>query len=132
MGLTSLIMRVDQIHHVPHGQLSEGWGGALHISCAAADNLFVCRPDTMFSFDHATGVMYTCDAFGAHYATDAPFDTELSSLSPHFRFYYDCLMRPNARSVLTALRKVKDLDYTTIATGHGPIIRYNLEELIGR
>ncbi|CAL5226217.1 g9058 [Coccomyxa viridis] len=89
-------------------------------------------PDTMFSFDQATGVMYTCDAFGAHYATDAPFDTELSSLSPHFRFYYDCLMRPNARSVLTALRKVKDLDYTTIATGHGPIIRYNLEELVGR
>ena len=86
----------------------------------------------MFSFDHATGVMYTCDAFGAHYATDAPFDTELASLSPHFRFYYDCLMRPNARSVLTALRKVKDLDYTTIATGHGPIIRYNLEELVGR
>ena len=92
----------------------------------------MCRPDTMFSFDHATGVMYTCDAFGAHYATDAPFDTELASLSPHFRFYYDCLMRPNARSVLTALRKVKDLDYTTIATGHGPIIRYNLEELVGR
>ena len=86
----------------------------------------------MFSFDHATGVMYTCDAFGAHYATGAPFDTELQALAPHFRFYYDCLMRPNARSVLTALRKVKDLDYTTVATGHGPIIRYNLEELVGR
>ena len=86
----------------------------------------------MFSFDHATGVMYTCDAFGAHYATEAPFDTELQALTPHFRFYYDCLMRPNARSVLTALRKVKDLDYTTVATGHGPIIRYNLDELIGR
>ena len=86
----------------------------------------------MFSFDQATGVMYTCDAFGAHYATSAPFDTELQALTPHFRFYYDCLMRPNARSVLTALRKVKDLDYTTVATGHGPIIRYNLDELVGR
>ena len=86
----------------------------------------------MFSFDQATGVMYTCDAFGAHYATAAPFDTELQALAPHFRFYYDCLMRPNARSVLTALRKVKDLDYTTVATGHGPIIRYNLDELVGR
>ena len=50
---------------------------------------------------------------------------------PH-RFYYDCLMRPNSRSVLTALRKVKDLPYTTIANGHGPIIRHNLEELVGR
>lgn len=30
-------------------------------------------------------------------------------LEPHFRFYYDCLMRPNARSVLTALRKVQPI-----------------------
>ncbi len=78
------------------------------------------------------GVMYTCDAFGAHYCEGDPFDSRLEPLAPHYRFYYDCLMRPNARSVLTALRKVKDLDYTTIATGHGPIIRYNLEELVGR
>ena len=61
------------------------------------------RPDTIFPFDQATGVMYTCDAFAAHYATEAPFDTEL-----------------------------QDLDYTTVATGHGPVIRYNQDELIGR
>lgn len=76
--------------------------------------------------------MYTCDAFGAHYCQDDPFDSALQPLSPHFRFYYDCLMRPNARSVLTALRKTKDLPYTTIATGHGPILRYNMQELVGR
>jgi hypothetical protein len=40
--------------------------------------------------------------------------------------------RPNARSVLTALRKVKDLSYTTIATGHGPMLRLNLDELVQR
>ena len=40
--------------------------------------------------------------------------------------------RPNARSVLTALRKVKDLPYTTIATGHGPMLRLNVEELVQR
>jgi len=40
--------------------------------------------------------------------------------------------RPNARSVLTALRKVKDLPYTTIATGHGPMLRLNLDELVQR
>ena len=38
-------------------------------------------------------------------------------------FYYDCLMKPNAKSVTTALRKVKDLPYTMIANGHGPILR---------
>jgi flavorubredoxin len=39
------------------------------------------------------------------------------------RFYYDCLMKPNAKSVTTALRKVKDLEFNTIANGHGPVLR---------
>lgn len=118
-------------------------------------------PDTMFSFDHATGVMYTCDgegraraggasraaasaaccrpsrgashsacsppacsacpssdgcavaaswhpptaappppapaAFGMHYCSDDPYDSQLEPLEPHYRFYYDCLMLPNAK-----------------------------------
>lgn len=51
----------------------------------------------MFSYDHGTGVMYTCDAFGLHYCTADPYDSELEPLAPHYAFYYDCLMRPNAK-----------------------------------
>lgn len=40
----------------------------------------------------------------------------------------NCLIR----SVNWPCRKVKDLKYTTIANGHGPILRHNLEELVGR
>ena len=76
--------------------------------------------------------MYTCDAFGAHFCSEEPFDVRLEELSEHFRFYYDCLMRPNARSVLSALKRVTDLEYSTIATGHGPILRHNIPELTGR
>lgn len=90
------------------------------------------KPSNLLFAVFDAGVMYTCDAFGAHYCQDDPFDSALEPLSPHFRFYYDCLMRPNARSVLTALRKTQDLPYTTIATGHGPILRYNMQELVGR
>lgn len=67
-----------------------------------------------------------------HFCNEEIFDKELEELSPHLRFYYDCLMKPNARSVLTALKKVKDLEYSTIATGHGPLLRYNVEEIVGR
>ena len=38
------------------------------------------------------------------YPVQDAYDTELAAIEPHYRFYYDCLMRPNARSVLTALR----------------------------
>ena len=67
-----------------------------------------------------------------HYCDENTFDEELEVLSPHLRFYYDCLMKPNARSVLTALRKVKDLQFNMIATGHGPVLRYNVSDIVGR
>ncbi|KAK9802723.1 hypothetical protein WJX73_000981 [Symbiochloris irregularis] len=105
-------------------------GGGHKMEFVLAPNLH--WPDTIFSFDHGTGVMYTCDAFGMHYCNEDAFDTQLEAISPHYRFYYDCLMKPNARSVLNALKKTKDLEYSTIATGHGPLIRFNLDELVGR
>jgi flavorubredoxin len=64
-------------------------------------------PDTTFAYDRATQVMFTCDAFGLHYCSEDPFDSDLAPLAAHYRFYYDCLMRPNAKSVTTALRKVR-------------------------
>lgn len=43
-------------------------------------------------------------------------------------------MKPNARSVLTALRKVEALPapVRVVATGHGPVLRHNAAELLGR
>lgn len=41
-------------------------------------------------------------------------------------------MKPNARSVTTALRKVSSLPYTTIGNGHGPLLKYNVEEMVRR
>lgn len=105
-------------------------GGGHVLEFVMAPNLH--WPDTMFSFDHATNVMYTCDAFGMHYCTEDPFDSELTPLESHYRFYYDCLMAPNSRSVTTAIRKCKDLPFEIIANGHGPLLRYNVPELVGR
>lgn len=87
-------------------------------------------PDTIFSYDYATGVMFTCDAFGMHYCTDEPYDANLKAIKSHYQFYYDCLMKPNAKSVTTALRKIKDLKVNMVATGHGPLLRYNVVELM--
>ncbi len=84
-------------------------------------------PDTIFSFDHGTGILYTCDAFGLHYCSDELYDTDPGAIAPDFRFYYDCLMGPNARSVLQALKRMESLpEITTIAVGHGPLLRHHL------
>ncbi|MCS5690793.1 diflavin flavoprotein [Cyanobium sp. FGCU-6] len=84
-------------------------------------------PDTIFSFDHGTGILYTCDAFGLHYCSDDLFDVDPGAIAPDFRFYYDCLMGPNARSVLQAMKRMDALPpITTIAVGHGPLLRHHL------
>ncbi len=88
-------------------------------------------PDTIFSFDHGSGILYTCDAFGLHYCSDAVFDSDPGAIAPDFRFYYDCLMGPNARSVLQALKRMDGLPtINTIAVGHGPLLREHLQHWI--
>jgi len=90
-------------------------------------------PDTIFTYDHKTQILYTCDAFGMHYCDDHTYDEELALLEDDFKLYYDCLMGPNARSVLSALKRMGELPQPSlIATGHGPLLRYNIEELVGR
>jgi flavorubredoxin len=84
-------------------------------------------PDTIFSFDHGTGILYTCDAFGLHYCSEELFDSDPGAIAPDFRFYYDCLMGPNARSVLQALKRMDSLpEINTVAVGHGPLLRHHL------
>jgi flavorubredoxin/flavin reductase (DIM6/NTAB) family NADH-FMN oxidoreductase RutF len=84
-------------------------------------------PDTIFSFDHGTGILYTCDAFGLHYCSDDVFDVDPGAIAPDFRFYYECLMGPNARSVLQAMKRMDALpQVNTIAVGHGPLLRHHL------
>ncbi len=84
-------------------------------------------PDTIFSFDHGTETLFTCDAFGLHYCSEEIFDIDPEAIAPDFRFYYDCLMGPNARSVIQALKRIDTLpNVRTIAVGHGPLLKNHL------
>lgn len=87
-------------------------------------------PDTMMTFDLGTSILYTCDIFGMHYCSDAVYDEDLKRITPDYRFYYECLMAPNARSVIAAMKRMDDLPQAEIvANGHGPLLRHNLKEL---
>ncbi|MEA5618301.1 diflavin flavoprotein [Cronbergia sp. UHCC 0137] len=106
-------------------------GNGHEIEFVIAPNLH--WPDTIFSFDHKTQTLFTCDAFGAHYCSDSTFDDDLAAIEADFHYYYDCLMGPNARSVLSALKRMAELPkIKMVATGHGPLLYHNVEELIGR
>jgi flavorubredoxin/flavin reductase (DIM6/NTAB) family NADH-FMN oxidoreductase RutF len=87
-------------------------------------------PDTIFTYDAKTSILYTCDAFGLHYCSEDTFDADINAIMPDFRFYYECLMAPNARSVLSAMKRMDELPRVDlIATGHGPLLSHNVPVL---
>ncbi len=106
-------------------------GNGHELEFVSAPNLH--WPDTIFTYDHKTQVLFTCDAFGMHFCDDCTYDEDLELISPDFRTYYECLMEPNARSVLSAIKRMNELPpITQIATGHGPLLQHHIAELVGR
>jgi flavorubredoxin/flavin reductase (DIM6/NTAB) family NADH-FMN oxidoreductase RutF len=89
-------------------------------------------PDTIFTYDSKTQILFTCDVFGMHYCDDYTFDEEPDLIEADFKYYYECLMAPNARSVLSALKRIDKLTLKTIATGHGPLLQYQIDDWVNR
>jgi len=90
-------------------------------------------PDTMLTYDWKTQVLFTCDVFGMHYCSESLYDRDLQAIEGDYRFYYDCLMAPNAHSVLTALKRINKLgELDVVANGHGPLLYHHAPELIRR
>ncbi len=105
-------------------------GNGHELEFVSAPNLH--WPDTIFTYDYKTQLLYTCDAFGMHYCDEPAFDEDLELIEADFEYYYDCLMKPNARSVLAAIKRMGKLDIGAIATGHGPLLQYHRAELVNR
>ncbi|MEB3230858.1 MAG: diflavin flavoprotein [Leptolyngbyaceae bacterium] len=137
VGAKVAIAFLEDLVHRPFESIQVKTGSKLdlgnghELEFVSAPNLH--WPDTIFTYDAKTSTLFTCDAFGMHYCNDFTFDEDLKAIEPDYRFYYECLMAPNARSVLSAMKRMDNLgEITTIATGHGPLLRHNLVELTER
>ena len=118
VGSKVALQFLDNLVHQPYERLvvktgdTLDLGGGHVLEFLNAPNLH--WPDTMFTYDRQTQVLYTCDAFGLHYCSDAVYDEDLKAIEPDFHFYYDCLMAPNARSVLVAMKRMDELPLSLI------------------
>jgi flavorubredoxin/flavin reductase (DIM6/NTAB) family NADH-FMN oxidoreductase RutF len=137
VGAKVALQFLDDLVHRPYTKqvvksgekLDLGNGHALEF--VSAPNLH--WPDTIFTYDHKTQILYTCDAFGMHFCDDCTYDEDLELINEDYLVYYKCLMEPNARSVLSALKRMEQLPAVKqIATGHGPLIQHHMAELVGR
>jgi len=137
VGSKVAIQFLDDLVHQPFNRLLVKNGDRIdlgnghELEFVSAPNLH--WPDTILTYDHKTQSLFTCDVFGMHYCDDNTYDEELTLLDADYQLYYDCLMGPNARSVLAALKRMGDLpDIQLIATGHGPLLRHHVSELVER
>ena len=84
---------------------------------------FLHWPDTMFTLLEEDGALFTCDAFGAHYAWSNIFADQCPDYSGEIEFYYDCLIRPFKDKALAALAKIRGIRLDLLCPSHGPVIR---------
>lgn len=85
---------------------------------------FLHWPDTMFTRLEEENILFSCDAFGAHYWNAGHiFNDECDDFTSARHFYFDCIFRPFKDKVLSAVEKIRHDVIDMICPSHGPIIR---------
>lgn len=85
--------------------------------------------DELCTYDPKTLILYSDRFFGAHVCGDQFFDEGWQVYSEDRRYYFDCLMAPQATQVALALDKLATKSAKVYATGCGPLVRYGLNEI---
>lgn len=87
-------------------------------------------PDSMYSYLEEENVLFTCDSFGAHYADDRMFDDLVNNYDSSFNYYFDVILKPFSKFMLSAIEKIRPLHIEVICPGHGPILRSNWKRYV--
>jgi len=99
-----------------------------------AETRMVHWPDSMFTFLHDDGVLFSNDAFGMHLADTARFDDEVAHdvLFHQSAKYYANILLPLSAIIAKTLEKFNELqlDLRMIAPDHGPVWRKNFHEIV--
>lgn len=81
-------------------------------------------PETMFTFAAEDKVLFPCDFFAIHIASDRLFAEEVGDIIlPEAKRYYAEIMMPFTRMAAAGLDKAIAVDAKMIAPSHGPVYR---------
>ena len=78
-------------------------------------------PETMLTYLQEDRILFTCDLFGSHLATDDLYAVDEERVFKAARRYYAEIMMPLRSMILRNLPKVEALDVAVIAPSHGPL-----------
>ncbi len=77
-------------------------------------------PETMLTYLEESGVLFTCDFFGAHVAHGL-YDADVPELIPLAKRYFGEIMMPYRAMGRAAMERIRAMDVRMIAPSHGPI-----------
>lgn len=91
-------------------------------------------PDSMFSFLHEDGILFSQDGFGMHLASSERFDDELDIglLKYETTKYYANILTPYSMMVSKLIAKMDELHLPirVVAPDHGPVWRKDISKVV--
>ncbi|MDE6494534.1 MAG: FprA family A-type flavoprotein [Bacteroidales bacterium] len=104
--------------------------GGKNLRFIGASNLH--WPDSIYTYVPEDKILFTCDSFGAHFAspTKKIFDDEVGDYRDAFDYYFTAILRPFSKFFLRAIEKVEALEISMICPGHGPVLRSRWKEIV--
>lgn len=106
----------------------------IHLTCSktlkfiSAPNLH--WPDSIYTYIVEDKILFTCDSFGAHYCHAELFDDLVGDYQADFRHYFDVILKPYSKFMVKAIEKIRPLEISMIAPGHGPVLRKNWKSIV--
>ena len=86
-------------------------------------------PGGLATYDPCTRLLFTDKFFAIHHCNAAIFDQGWTQYLEDHRYYFDCLMAPQARQVANALDRFQDYRPLAYAPGHGLLLRFGQREI---
>jgi len=85
-------------------------------------------PETMVTYLREDQILFSCDFFGAHFASSELFVKNEAKVYESAKRYYAEIMMPFRKKIIANLEKLEDIEIDMIAPSHGQV--YNKPELI--
>lgn len=78
-------------------------------------------PETMFTYLREDKILFTCDLFGSHIASEEVYATDEAQVIAEAKRYYAGIMMPFRRFIQKHLELISTLEVELIAPSHGPL-----------
>jgi flavorubredoxin len=124
MLLDLLPLPAEKIRTVEDGETVDLGGRTLEFIHAP----WVHWPETMLTYLREDEILFPCDLFGSHLATNDLYVTDRGRILDSAKRYYAEVMMPFSGPVRKNMEKIKDRPVRIIAPSHGPL--YDKPEII--